>query len=99
MFIGLITFMPDSPRQLIRAGKVDKARLEFLKIRRDLASEESTREFAFMHAQIEFEMARELKSYKEIFKLFKRRVLVYVFPRPMFWNLANYVSALVLFKL
>ncbi|KAL5327163.1 hypothetical protein ACEPPN_004855 [Leptodophora sp. 'Broadleaf-Isolate-01'] len=76
MFIGLTTFMPDSPRQLIRAGNVDKARLEFLKIRRDLASEESTREFAFMHAQIEFEMARELTSYKEIFKLFKRRVLV-----------------------
>jgi len=89
MFIGLTTFMPDSPRQLIRAGKVDKARLEFLKIRRDLASEESTREFAFMHAQIEFEMARELTSYKEIFKLFKRRVLVYVPLHPAVVIVAN----------
>jgi len=89
MFIGLTTFMPDSPRQLIRAGKVDKARLEFLKIRRDLASEESTREFAFMHAQIEFEMARELTSYKEIFKLFKRRVLVYVPLHPAVVIFAN----------
>ena len=29
MFIGLSTFMPNSPRQLIRQGKVEQARREF----------------------------------------------------------------------
>jgi MFS family permease len=76
LFLGLVTFMPDSPRQLIRAGKVDKARLEFLKIRRDLRSHEVHQEFALMHAQIEYEMQREITSYREIFRLFKHRVLV-----------------------
>ncbi|KAK5115720.1 hypothetical protein LTR62_000809 [Meristemomyces frigidus] len=76
LFIGLSTFMPDSPRQLIRKGKVDKARIEFIKIRRDLHSTEAQEEFALMHKIIEYEMEREIKSYKEIFKLFRRRALV-----------------------
>ncbi|KAF7197512.1 Sugar transporter STL1 [Pseudocercospora fuligena] len=76
MFIGLMTFMPDSPRQLIRSGKVDKARTEFMKIRRVLHSHEALEEFALMHAQIEYEMEREIKSYSEIFKLFRHRALV-----------------------
>lgn len=78
MLAGLLTFMPDSPRQLIRAGKVDSARREFTKIRRDLNAEELVQEFTFMHAQIDFEMQREITSYREIFRLFKHRVLVYV---------------------
>ncbi|KAH8654942.1 putative MFS monosaccharide transporter [Tricladium varicosporioides] len=78
MLVGLLTFMPDSPRQLIRAGKVDCARREFTKIRRDLNAEELVQEFTFMHAQIDFEMQREITSYREIFKLFKHRVLVCV---------------------
>jgi MFS family permease len=73
---GLLTFMPDSPRQLIRAGKVEKARAEFFRIRRDLQSTDVHQEFAFMHAQIEYEMQREITSYREIFRLFKQRVLV-----------------------
>ena len=76
MFIGLCTFMPDSPRQLIRNGKVDAARQEFVKIRRDLQSHEVHQEFALMRAQIEFEMQREVKSIKEVFKLFRHRALV-----------------------
>lgn len=76
MFIGLATFMPNSPRQLIRSGKVDQARGEFIKIRRDLQSHEVHEEFAMMRAQIDFEMQRELKSYREIFKLFRHRALV-----------------------
>ncbi|KAK0869526.1 hypothetical protein LTR87_013679 [Friedmanniomyces endolithicus] len=70
LFIGLSTFMPDSPRQLIRKGHVDRARVEFIKIRRDLHSTEAQEEFALMHAQIEYEMEREIKSYKDIFRLF-----------------------------
>ncbi|KAJ9396919.1 hypothetical protein DTO282F9_6173 [Paecilomyces variotii] len=75
MFIGLATFMPNSPRQLIRNGKVEQARIEFIKIRRDLHSHEVHREFALMRAQIEYEMQREITSYREIFKLFRHRVL------------------------
>jgi len=76
MFIGLATFMPNSPRQLIRSGKVDQARREFVKIRRELQSHEVHEEFALMHAQIEYEMHREFTSYKEIFRVFRHRAFV-----------------------
>lgn len=76
MFIGLSTFMPNSPRQLLRSGQVDYARREFVKIRRDLQSHEVQEEFALMHAQIEYEMSREITSYREVFVLFRRRALV-----------------------
>lgn len=75
LFIGLLTFMPNSPRQLIRNGKVEQARKEFIKIRRDLQSHEVHDEFVLMRSQIEFEMQREIKSAKEIFFLFRHRVL------------------------
>ncbi|KAI7783327.1 hypothetical protein LA080_012082 [Diaporthe eres] len=75
LFIGLATFMPNSPRQLIRNGKVDEARREFIKIRRDLHPHEVQDEFVLMRSQIEFEMEREIKSYKEIFRLFRHRAL------------------------
>lgn len=74
--IGLLTFMPDSPRQLLRVGRVEDARREFLKIRRDLDAQSGYSEFALMRAQIEYEIEREVKSSKEIFKLFRHRVLV-----------------------
>jgi MFS family permease len=76
LFVGLATFMPNSPRQLIRNGKVDQARIEFLRIHRDLQDTEAHEEFALMRNQIQFEMQRELTSYKEIFKLFRRRAFV-----------------------
>ena len=76
LFIGLCTFMPNSPRQLIRHGKIEQARIEFIKIRRELHSHEAQEEFALMRAQIEFEMEREVKSYADIFKLFRHRALV-----------------------
>jgi len=78
LFIGLMTFMPDSPRQLVRNGQTEKARLEFIKIRRDLGLEEVHKEFAFMQTQIEYEMQREIDSYREIWRLFKHRILVAV---------------------
>jgi hypothetical protein len=79
MFIGLATFMPNSPRQLIRTGKVEDAAREFARIRRGFEEQEVQQEFALMQAQIEYEMEREITSYKEIYKLFRSRVLVYVF--------------------
>lgn len=78
MFLGLITFMPNSPRYLIRRGDIDKALSEFKKIRRDLHSSEVQNEFLLMRTQIEYEMEREISSYREIFRLFRHRVLVYV---------------------
>lgn len=75
LFIGLATFMPNSPRQLIRSGKVDQARVEFINIRRDLHSHEAQEEFALMRAQIEYEQEREVKDYGEIFRLFRHRAL------------------------
>ncbi|XHG02872.1 hypothetical protein AWENTII_006196 [Aspergillus wentii] len=76
MFFGLLIFMPDSPRHLIRSGKVEQARSEFSRIRRDLHSHEVNEEFMLMRTQIEYEMEREITSYREIFKLFRHRVLV-----------------------
>ncbi|RDW90834.1 putative MFS monosaccharide transporter (Hxt8) [Aspergillus mulundensis] len=76
MFCGLVTFMPNSPRHLVRAGKVEAARNEFSRIRRDLNSHELRQEFAQMLAQIEYEKEREITSYKEIFKLFRHRAMV-----------------------
>lgn len=76
MFIGLATFMPGSPRQLIRSGKVDEARIQFVRIRRELTAHDVQVEFAHMRAQIEYEMAREVKTLKEVFKLFRHRALV-----------------------
>lgn len=78
MFTGLVTFMPNSPRQLIRNGKVEEARKEFARIRSDLHSHEVQEEFALMHAQIQYEMERDVPTYREIFKLYRHRVLVYV---------------------
>lgn len=78
LYFGLVTFMPNSPRQLLRSGKVEQARSEFIRVRRDLHSDEVHNEFALMRAQIEYEMEREITSYKEIFKLFRHRVMVYV---------------------
>ncbi|KAK2757292.1 hypothetical protein FQN54_004806 [Arachnomyces sp. PD_36] len=76
MFIGLQTFMPNSPRQLIRQHKVDDARAEYMKIRRDLKEHEVQEEFALMRSQIEYESEREMTSYREIFRVFRHRVLV-----------------------
>lgn len=76
LFVGLATFMPNSPRQLIRQGRVEEARRNFGKIRRELKLQDAEDEFLAMKSQIQFEMEREVTSYKEIFRLFRRRALV-----------------------
>lgn len=76
LFTGLVTFMPNSPRQLIQRGRVEEARHEFTKIRSDLQSHVVQEEFGLMKAQIEFEMRREIPTFKEIWKTYRRRVLV-----------------------
>lgn len=77
LFVGLSTFMPNSPRQLIRVGRVEDAKVEFVKIRRDLLHQDEVQaEFALMRGQIEYEMSREIKSMREIFKVFRQRAMV-----------------------
>ncbi|KAH7418014.1 MFS transporter [Cadophora sp. MPI-SDFR-AT-0126] len=78
MFAGLATFMPHSPRQLIRMGKIELARTEFARIHRGEGVQEGeiVREFAGMRCQIEFERERETTSYREIWRLFRHRVMV-----------------------
>ncbi|KAL5084641.1 hypothetical protein Trisim1_011548 [Trichoderma cf. simile WF8] len=76
LFIGLATFMPNSPREMIHKGKIDEARQEFARIRSDLHSQELHEEFGLMRRQIEYERSRELTSFREIFKLYRHRVLV-----------------------
>ena len=76
LFFNLCTFMPKSPRELIRKNRVQDARQAFSKIRPDLHSHEAAEEFDFMKAQIQYEMTREITSYTEIFKLYRHRVLV-----------------------
>ncbi|KIW93898.1 uncharacterized protein Z519_05213 [Cladophialophora bantiana CBS 173.52] len=76
MLIGLMTFMPNSPRYLLRKGKVEEARKAFVKIRSDLHSHDVIQEFGLMRSQIEFEMERHLPSLGEAFKLYRHRVLV-----------------------
>jgi MFS family permease len=74
LFIGLATFIPDSPRHLIRIGDVAAARNAFERIRSDLGTREAEHEFLLMQSQIEYEKERELKSYKEIVQLYQHRV-------------------------
>lgn len=76
LFIGLATFMPNSPRQLIKEGKIEDARRDFARIRSDLHSHEVTVEFELMKAQIQYETERKIPSYSEIWKLYHHRVFV-----------------------
>jgi hypothetical protein len=73
---SLVTFMPNSPRQLVRSGKIEGALRTFTRIRSDLHDQGVQEEFALMKAQIEFEMERRVPSYWEIFKLYRHRALV-----------------------
>ncbi|KAM3427712.1 hypothetical protein NHJ13734_008881 [Beauveria thailandica] len=76
MLVGLATFMPESPRQLVRRGREGEARCAFGRTTRDLTLSEVEQEFDAMKMQIRFEMGREVKSYKEIFRLYRRRAMV-----------------------
>ncbi|EJP65405.1 MFS monosaccharide transporter (Hxt8) [Beauveria bassiana ARSEF 2860] len=76
MLVGLATFMPESPRQLVRRGREGEARRAFGRTRRELTLSEVEQEFEAMKMQISFEMEREVKSYKDIFRLYRRRAMV-----------------------
>ncbi|KAJ8119797.1 hypothetical protein ONZ43_g3330 [Nemania bipapillata] len=76
LFICLATYMPRSPRELIQKGHIEEARREFAKIRNDIPPYEVHEEFALMKAQIEYEKTRALSGYREIFKVYRHRVLV-----------------------
>ncbi|KAI1813194.1 putative MFS monosaccharide transporter [Poronia punctata] len=76
LFVCLATYMPHSPRQLIQRGKIAEARKEFAKTGDGMSAHEVEEEFNMMRAQIEYEKNRDILSYREIFKLYRRRVLV-----------------------
>lgn len=76
LFIGLATFMPNSPRYLIHSGKIDEARDELERIRRDLSPHDLEVEFVRMRTQIEYEMARKVKTLNQGFRLYRHRILV-----------------------
>lgn len=76
MFVGLSTFMPHSPRQLIREGKMEAAKKSFNKVNRHLDANDADEEFGLMVAQIGFEKEQEMTSFLDIFRHFKHRVLV-----------------------
>jgi MFS family permease len=76
LFVCLATYMPKSPRELIQKGQIEEARREFAKIRNDIPLYEVHEEFALMKAQIVYEKNRALLGYREIFKLYRHRVLV-----------------------
>ncbi|CAK7215965.1 hypothetical protein SEUCBS140593_002708 [Sporothrix eucalyptigena] len=78
LFIGLVTFMPQSPRQLIQRGQLEEAQAVFTRIRSDLLSDEVHGEFALMKAQIEFEKQREIPSWKEMWRVYRHRIFVSV---------------------
>ena len=86
LFIGLATFMPDSPRQLVRDNKIEAARIVCTKIRSDLHSHEVQEEFSLMQAQIAYEKERQLPSFWEMIKLYRRRAFVYVDRHQIVWN-------------
>ncbi|KAL3291106.1 Major facilitator superfamily domain general substrate transporter [Colletotrichum asianum] len=76
MLLGLLTFMPDSPRQLIRADKIEAARRALSKMRSDTSPDEFVAELDQMQAQIEFEMERGIASFGEALQLYRHRCLV-----------------------
>lgn len=76
LFLGLVTFMPNSPRQLIKKGKIEEAKGEFARTRGGLETREVQDEFELMRAQIDFESRREVPTMLDIWKLYRRRVLV-----------------------
>ena len=76
MFIGLATFMPNSPRHLLQKGKTEEARKAFVRIRKDLQSHEVQQEFAIMTSQIAFEQEQRSPSLFSAFRRYRHRALV-----------------------
>ena len=77
LFIGLQTFMPHSPRELVKKGKIEDARVAFTRIRADMHDRDVQHEFANMQSQIEYEMRRKV-PWGEMWKVYRRRILVAV---------------------
>ncbi|KAJ6178235.1 hypothetical protein N7519_008696 [Penicillium mononematosum] len=76
LFIGLATFMPNSPRHLVRQGKIAEAHHAFMKLHDDLTRDQAEEEFNLMRRQIDYEMSREITSLREVFIRFRHRALI-----------------------
>ncbi|KAK4504509.1 hypothetical protein PRZ48_005425 [Zasmidium cellare] len=75
LFLGLVSFMPESPRFLMRKGRVKEAERAFGRVHAGVWVEEAEREFKIMRAQIEYEREREFVGYGALFRQYHRRVL------------------------
>jgi hypothetical protein len=76
LMCGLLTFMPQSPRELIKRGQIEAGRAAFTKLRTDLGSEEAIyQEFDLMCRQIDFELHRQM-PWREGFRTFRHRILI-----------------------
>ncbi|KAJ7097633.1 general substrate transporter [Mycena epipterygia] len=78
LFIGLCFFLPDSPRWLITKGRDEEALAAFTSVRRDLSGDALLEEFDSIKAQIHHEQATEVKSFREAWTKYKRRVIIAV---------------------
>ncbi|KDQ56456.1 hypothetical protein JAAARDRAFT_59315 [Jaapia argillacea MUCL 33604] len=78
LFLGLQFFLPNSPRWLIRHGRDQEALYNFTKIRGDLVGPDLREEFDLMKKQILFEKDREITSYAEIWRTYRKRALICV---------------------
>lgn len=79
LFIGLATFMPNSPRHLVRQARILEARDAFMRTHHDVDNHRAEEEFALMRRQIEFEMGQEVTSLRDVFTRFRHRAIMCVF--------------------
>ncbi|EIM84049.1 general substrate transporter [Stereum hirsutum FP-91666 SS1] len=103
LLIGLIFFLPESPRWLIRNGRDEEAKAAFTKIRGDLDGPSCHKEFTDMRDQIMYEKSTELSSFKEAWSKYKRRVIIAIATQTMTSltgvNVINYYQTTLYAKL
>jgi len=76
MLVGLCTFMPGSPRHLIKQGKIDDARSAYMKIYRLSHTSPGLSDFDELVDQVQAESEAEDITYAQAFRLYRRRVMV-----------------------
>ncbi|VDB91532.1 unnamed protein product [Peniophora sp. CBMAI 1063] len=82
LLIGLFTFLPESPRWLIRNGQDELAYRMFAKIMGS-ASPETRHEFEDMREQVLYEQRHEVKTLGEAWARYRKRVFVSIVVQAM----------------
>ncbi|KAJ7578176.1 general substrate transporter [Mycena floridula] len=83
LFIGLQWYLPESPRWLVRNNRDEDAKASFIKVRGDLSGPDLHKEFDDMREQIHFEQNNEVKSFKEAWLKYRKRVIVSIIVQSM----------------